>query len=168
MLFSCIALTNINAQSINSIGSGSLPAPKSTNPNPTGGTKIKKGTGTAGTGTIKEPSTPLGRATKNKKQATGVSNASQTQASDFADYTTTEDAIELEIATGCVGYSVSDVDRGGKIKELAKYTTVCLDGKSRTKKVSLCFPASNKLVIKYKKVDANATVQFRPSKMVCK
>ncbi len=102
---------------------------------------------------------------KNKKGATAISNATQKE---FTDYTTNDDAVEMEIATGCVGYSVLEVDKGGKIKELTKYTKVCLDGKSRTKKVSLCYPASNKLMVRYKKVDAKATVQFRPSKMVCK
>lgn len=102
---------------------------------------------------------------KNKKGATAISNATQKE---FTDYSTSDDAVEMEIATGCVGYSVSEVDKGGKIKELAKYSTVCLDGKSRTKKVSLCFPATNKLVVKYKKIDPKATVNFRPSKMECK
>ncbi|MBL7831836.1 MAG: hypothetical protein JNK41_12465 [Saprospiraceae bacterium] len=102
---------------------------------------------------------------KNKKGATAVSNAKQ---SEYTKYTTNDDAVEMEIATGCVGYIVCEVDRNGKEKELTKLSQVCLDGKSRSKIVSLCYPATNKLLVKYKKVDPKATVSFRPSKMVCK
>lgn len=100
-----------------------------------------------------------------KKQPTAISNATP---QDFLEYTTADDAVDLFISNGCIGYAVYELTKDGKQKELAKYQKVCLDGKSRSRTVNVCYPSTNKLIFKWKKVDAKATVEFRPTKNVCK